>query len=345
MINQVKNLKGLLVGCGSIGERHLHNLQKLGIKNIAICDKNKKRVNELAVKYKVKKFYDLDSAMSFEPSFTFICTYPNSHLHIANKCLNFNSHLFIEKPIATSTADVKKMLTRAKSKNLQVAVGYNIRFDKGLFFLKEQLNKSLISKPLTVFSEWGHNIKNWRPGTNYSAHYVLKKGGGIILDDSHEYDYVRWILNDEVKSVYCQTRKLSKIKTETESIAALILTFRKGTIASLIIDYIRPHYERKCHIIGEEGDLKWEYLPKSTGWKNYNAKAYVKMSTRLTNRKIIRKNFLVRSNDMYLDETQNFLDSILNNKKPFVDGWEGLKTLQIGIAALRSAKNNKPVFL
>src|SRR5713226_647406 len=222
------NLSGLIIGCGSIGERHLHNLKKIGINDIAIYDSCRKRVDELSKKYNAKKFYSLDSALSFRPDFSVICTYPNSHSHLADACIDVNSHLFIEKPISTDIKSIKTTLARAQSKNLKVAVGYNLRFDKGLNLLKRKAQRHEIGTILSVFGQWGQNIKSWRPGSNYKNHYVLKKGGGIILDDSHEYDYVRWLLNDEPKSIFCQTRKIKTVKTDTESLASIMLKFRKG---------------------------------------------------------------------------------------------------------------------
>jgi predicted dehydrogenase len=345
MKQQKKNLRGLIIGCGSIGERHLYNLKRLGITNIMLCDQDKEKANQLAQKYHVQKSYEVDSALSTEPHFTFICTYPKSHLVIANECLDANSHIFIEKPIASDVAGVEKMLKRAESKKLQVAVGYNMRFHKGLMILKEYIRRSTISKPLMIFAEWGNNIKQWRLGLNYTNHYVLKKGGGIILDASHEYDYIRWLLDDEVKSIYCKTRRVTDIKTETESITTMTITFRKGTIANLILDYVRPQYERRCHIIGEKGDLRWEFAPKPQSWKKYDSQANVAISLNLLNGKKSAKNFTIKTNEMYVDEARNFIDSIICNKKPLVNGWEGLKTLQIGCAALASAKSNKPILL
>jgi len=339
---QIRNLKGLIVGCGSIGERHLHNLQKLGITKLMVCDQDKIKANKLAQKYHTQKSYDLNVALSFEPDFAFICTYPKSHLVIANRCIDSNSHIFIEKPLASDISGIENMLKRAKSKKLQVAVGYNMRFHTGLIHLKKQI-KSII--PLMIFAEWGVNIRQWRPGLDYKNHYVLKKGGGIVLDDSHEYDYVRWLLDDEVKSVYCKTRQITNIQTETESLAVMTLTFKKGTIANLMMDYVRPQYERRCHIIGEKGNLKWEYSPKQSGWKKYDSRASVTISHNLIKGAKTTKKHLVQTNQMYIDEARNFIDSIIHNKKPLVDGWDGLETLKIGRAALDSAKSSKPVLL
>lgn len=342
MTRQTKNLRGLVVGCGSIGERHLHNLQRLGISNIAICDQDKIKADLLAQKYRVQKFYDLNSALSMEPNFVFICTYPKSHLEIAKKCLTSNSHLFIEKPLASEPKGVETMLKQADSKKLRVAVGYNMRLHPSLIVLKKYL-RSL--KPLSIFSEFGNNIKYWRPGLSYKNHYVLKKGGGIILDASHEYDYVRWLINDDVNSVYCTTKKIDNIKTETESIASISLHFKNGTIANLVLDYVRPKYERHCKIIGQNGAIYWEYTPKPQSWKKYDSKSTAKISLSLLNGKKLDKSFTLETNEMYRNEARSFLESIACNKKPIVDGWEALKTLRIGHAALESAKKDKIIYL
>ena len=346
MIKQNSKLKGLVIGCGSIGTRHLHNLKTLGLKNIAIYDIDRKKINELSKKYNVEFFYDLDSALSENFDFSIVCTYPNLHTKIANLCIKNNQHVFIEKPISSDLKNVKSMLKRADSKKLKIAVGYNTRFDKGLVYLKNKLSQSEISTPLSITSQWGQHIKFWRPGDNYKNHYILKKGSGIILDASHEYDYIRWLLNDNVNSVYCQINKSTTIKTETESNAIITMKFNRGTIVNLIIDYLRPQYERKCQIIGEKGDLKWEYIVKKAGWKNYNIQASSNITTSFVDgKKNIHEKFLVKLNDMYVSEMKDFIQSISENRQPLVNGWDGFETLKIGLSALKSAQENKVIRL
>ena len=346
MKNNYNNLRSLIIGCGSIGERHLHNIKKIGIKDIGILDINKTQVNSLAKKYSVKKFYDLDSALSFKPDFSIICTLPKSHIPIANSCINSGSHVFVEKPLSSNLKNVITMLKKAKTKKLKVAVGYNLRFDKGINLLKHKLQQKEIGKPLSILITFGHNIKFWRPGTNYKNHYILKKGGGIILDGSHEYDYLRWLFEDEIKSVYCQTRSTDSIKTETESFASIMLKTKKGLIANLNIDYLRPFYERSCYIIGEKGSLRWEYNLTKSAWSTYTQKVNSKVTLQLLSKSSSQVfNNIIKVNDMYINEIRNFVESIVLNKKPLVDGFDGLNTLRLGVAALESAKKKKIISL
>jgi len=275
-----------------------------------------------------------------------ICTYPSSHVTLANECIKSNSHVFIEKPLSTNLTGVEVMLRRAKLKNLKVAVGYNLRFDKGLNLLKKKFHDARLGLPLSIRSEWGHNLKFWRAESNHKNHYILKKGGGIILDDSHEYDYLRWVLEDEPKSVYCLTKKSQYFDTETESLASIIIKFKKGTIANLIIDCVRPLYQRSCHIIYEKGDLRWTYELKKNFVSNYRIKAESQVTENFLNGKSgLSKNFNISLNDMYVNEVKNFLNSIINKEKILVDGWDGLSTLKLGIAALKSAQKERVIRL
>lgn len=340
-----KTLKCIVIGGGSIGERHIHNLKKIGLENIAVVDKNKKKIDKLSKKYSIKKFYNLNSAWSFEPDFSLICTWSDSHISLANSCIKNNSHVFIEKPISSNLVGVNQLLKKARSKKLKIAVGYNMRFEKGLTLLKEKLRHLEIGSPISIHSQWGNNISNWIHPDSKKNHYVLEKGGGVILDDSHEYDYIRWLLNDEVKSVYCQTNNSTKMKTKTDSLASIILKFKKGCVASLVIDFVRPTYERTCHIIGEKGDLKWNYL-RGNPSKNFQTKANSTVTTRLLkNGKSCSKHFNLKVNDLYFSEINNFITSITGRTNPLVDGWDGFNTLKVGIAAIQSARKNKVIYL
>jgi len=343
MEKKSKRLKGLIIGFGSIGQRHFHNLKKLGIE-MAVCDVNKNQLKKVPEKLTSKKFHDLDSALLFTPDFSVICTFPDTHIDIANKCLKANSHVFIEKPISNSLIDVEKTLQYANHRRLKVAIGYNMRFDPGLNLMKKLL-QSNNSIPLSVQSQWGLHISKWQPRKSFEHHYALKKGNEIILDDSHEYDYLRWMLEDEVTHVYCQTNKMKLIKTETESVAIINLRFRKGTIGTIMMDYVRPNYERSCYIITKKSALKWKFILDSAK-ENYQTRCEsIIKKTNITSKSQILEKFKIKLNDMYTKEIIHFLHCITNNNKPIIDGYEGLKTLRIGLAAIKSSRENRMIRL
>jgi myo-inositol 2-dehydrogenase/D-chiro-inositol 1-dehydrogenase len=227
---------------------------------------------------------------------------------------------------------------------IKIAVGYNLRFDKGLRSLKKKITNKEIGKILFISAYFGHHIKFWRNEKHTNKHYILQKGNGIILDDSHEYDYLRWLINDKVISVFCQTKKLENIKTETESLATIFLKFKNGIIANVNIDYVRPHYERGCQIIGDKGMLGWKYEIQKPTKKKYMQKTKLTVEKKMIFNQIHKiHSEKIQVNTMYIEEMKNFLDSLQNNKQLEVSGLQGIETLKIGLAALKSAKSGKVI--
>jgi predicted dehydrogenase len=341
---KIKKLSGLIIGCGSIGERHLFNLQKLGLKDIIIYDKDLTQLKKIENKYSVKSFSNIDKAFSAKPDFSIICTHPISHITFGEKSLKNNVHVFMEKPLSHELKNVKQFLNKSESKKIKISVGYNFRYNLGLNYIKNFFAKNSIT-PSFISSTVGNHIKNWRPNSNYKNHYILNKGGGIILDASHEFDFVRWLLDDKVVSVYCQSIKTSKLSKKTESLASITLKFKKGTIANFTLDYIRPFYDRKCQFLTENEIIDWNFSIEPKISKNYNVSSKSLVSYQNHKKKSFSKNFISPVNQMYKEEINDFLISLVTNENVKINGWDAYETLRIADAALRSSKINKPIIL
>ena len=341
---KIRKLSGLVIGCGSIGERHLFNLKQLGLNDIKIFDKDKNRIKYIENKYHVKGFSNLEKAFLSQPDFAVICTDPLSHISLGNESIKNNVHIFMEKPLSFEVKGVKQFLKKADSKKIKISIGYNFRYNPGLKFIKNFFTKNSIT-PLFVSSTVGNHIKNWRQNIDYKKHYILKKGGGIILDASHEYDFVRWILDDKVTTVFCQSLKTPKLSNKTESLASITLKFKKGTIANFTLDYIRPFYDRRCQILTENQIVDWNFKINNQKSNNYNALSKSIISYLDIKKKKFKKIFNEPTNQMYENEMHDFLLSLINNEKPKITGWDGFETLRIGSAALQSSKLNKPIIL
>lgn len=171
---KIKKLTVVVIGCGSIGERHIYNLKNFGVNSLHIVDFDKNKVKKLEAKYNVKGHFSTDKSLSVNPDLSIICTDPASHITLAEKCLKKSSHIFIEKPISHDPNKVKLLLKNADSKKLKIFVGYNFRYNSGLNELKNILKKQNKS-PYLISSNFGHHIKYWHPNSNFKNHYILKK--------------------------------------------------------------------------------------------------------------------------------------------------------------------------
>ncbi len=311
-----------VLGCGSIGLRHIANLRKLGLEPILAFDPVPERLDRAVRDYQVVPAAP-EQGFGAAPAAVLVCTPPNTHLAIARLAVAAGAHLFIEKPIADRLDGLPEMLSEAKRRNLVVAVGYNLRFHAGLRRLKSMLEDGLIGKAIVIRGEFGQYLPDWRPGQDYRRAYTASAaaGGGIILEASHEFDYVRWLAG-EVASVYCAAGHISHLEMDAEDAAAIVLRMHSGVIAELHLDCIQREYSRGCKVIGEEGTLVWD-MTSGLRLLHSNKWTYEALVPDL--------------NDMYLAEMRNFVSCIAQGHKPEVSGADGLRVLEIALAAKQSA--------
>jgi len=324
-------MKILVVGCGSIGERHISNLKTLSADEIIACDTNPERLALMKEKYDIQETYtELQKAMDRGIDAVLVCTPPSTHIPIALKAIDYKAHVFIEKPMSNSLDGVDELIKRASKNELIICVGYNFRFHQGLKLVKDMVDREEIGKILSARAEFGQYLPDWRPWQDFRQSYTAKKGlgGGIILDGSHEIDYMRWLLGD-VKEIFCFAGKISNLDVETEDVAEILLKFKRGAIGEIHLDFVRPGYSRTCELIGEEGVIVWNYSEK-----------FVKIYSSKTEKWDIF-NISADTDDMYIEEMKNFVNSVRGIEKPLIDGNEGKKTLQLALAAKESAKSRR----
>lgn len=298
-----KDLKILIIGFGSIGQRHYKNLKKLGYKNLAVFDINKKIISNIK-----SQTSNLNTNTLQEFRIVFICTPNNLHIKHALPAAKAGCHLFIEKPLSHNLTGINKLSSICQQKKLITMVACNLRFHPSLQFIKKYLEKNKLGKIYKISHEFGYYLPYWRPGTDYTKNYAVKKlkGGGIILDDIHEFDLLFWLNNfkpaKQAKFIY---DKISKLRIETEDICLASFKFENNILGSVKCDYLQQSYCRTCKIVGEKGNLEWN-------WQDN----IVWLKTKNQNKKIFQvKNWDV--NQMYIDEVKYFMACVKNNVTTF----------------------------
>lgn len=322
----------LVIGCGSIGERHIRNLKAISAGDIIACDTDQKRLSAIGKKYKIQVCTDLRRALGKNVDAALVCTPPSTHVPIARKVVEHGAHVFIEKPLSNSLKGASELIELAKKKKLVVFVGYNLRFHPGLNLVKKILDRREIGRILSARAEFGQYLPDWRPWQDYRRSYTAKRklGGGIILDGSHELDYIRWLLG-EVEKISCVAGKVSHLKVDVEDTAEITLKLRSGAIVGIHLDFVRRDYARNCELIGDRGSIVWNYPDRLV--KVYSARGKRWRTFRVGG----------DPNEMYLQEMKHFIRCVQGREKPLVSGEEGKKTLEIALAARRAAETGKTV--
>lgn len=323
----------LIVGLGSIGCKHLEiardlfpeaDIRLLRSKNNS-CPKEANGV-----------FILLQEAINFCPDIVVIANPASQHINIANSFAESGAHLLIEKPLSDKSSDIQPLLEIYEQKNKVLMVGYNLKFLNSLREFKSLLSANIIGKVLSVHCDVGQYLPSWRPDSDYKTTVSANKelGGGVLLELSHEIDYLRWIFG-EISWVKATLTKLSSFEIDVEDTAFLTLGNNNDSlIISLNLDFLRHDKTRQCIAIGEKGTLRWNgitgvvdiFLEGSKKWE------------------ILFSSDLISDNS-YVKEWNHFIECIEKNIKPINSGYDGLKVLEIIEAAKISSDLNSKVFL
>jgi predicted dehydrogenase len=327
-----RSLRFLILGCGSIGKRHLSNIAALNAGELLAYDICADRLGEVESRFQVKTFDDLEDTWKEKPDIAFITLPTSLHVPFSLKAAEHGCHLFVEKPLSDRLDGVEQLLNTVRERNLVTLVGCNMRFHPGLAAVKRLIEQGAIGRVMSARVAVGQYLPDWHPWEDYRQGYSARRdlGGGIILDAIHEIDYIRWMLG-EVEAVACFAGKLSDLDIETEDTAGILLRFTNGAIGEVHMDYIQRVPSRSCHIIGDQGTIHWDEGRGEVRW----------YSVKTGDWQVITDPPDWEFNQMYLSELSHFLQCLSGKEKPVLDLFEGKQVLEVALAAKTSAESGQ----
>ncbi len=316
----------LIIGCGSIGKRHLGNLINMGYQDVCVFDPQLKVLDQIVSEFGVTIFSDFDEALRSAPDAVILSNPTAFHIPMAIKTAKYGAHLFIEKPLSHSMEGVSELLAIVQEKKLVAMVAYSLRFYRGILLIRELLERGEIGNPFFAHAEAGQYLPDWRPSTDYRNQYSARsdQGGGVILDLSHEIDYLLWLFGP-AQNVSAVKAKLSSLEIDVEDTADILIEHSSGVISSVHLDYLQRIPVRNCKIVGSEGTLKWDYFndsvevftSQSDEWQEYN--------------------YATDRNEMYTNELRHFIDCVQQKTPPKISLEDGIKVLQVALSAIQAS--------
>jgi len=298
------------------------------------CEENDKEKYGL-----IKCITTVEQALSLNPDAAIIATPATKHIEVSITLANAGIHLLIEKPISATSDGVSGLIDVCQSKNTILMTGYNLRFQPALQEFRKQILDRKIGKILSVRAEVGQYLPSWRPKTDYrkAVSAQAKMGGGVLLELSHEIDYIGWIFGD-YSWVKSHVSKQSDLEIDVEDSANMIFGVNSNQdneiIVSLNMDFIRHDNIRQCIAIGDEGSLSWDAIKGEVSLFQKNSDTWRVIFSQPTERDYT-----------YQNEIDNFIAAIEQDEKITITGEDGLKTVRVIEAIHQSQKSNSLVRL
>lgn|SRR5699024_809399 len=323
-----------VIGAGKIGKLHINNLKKnedVRIKMVSdlFADELNEWFLQSGVENITKDYKDI--LEDDEINAVFICSPTSTHADLIKQAAEKGKHIFCEKPISFSEEETLEAYRVVKEAGVHFQVGFNRRFDKNFAEMQKRREDGKIGDV--------HLLKITSRDPNPPPLEYIASSGGLFFDMTiHDFDMARFLVGEEVEEVYAQGANLVDPKIQEASdidTAIITLTFKNGAIG--VIDNSREAvygYDQRTEIFGNKGALMAEN-EKPTNLTFYH-KGSVEMEKPL-------HFFLERYQEAYINETNEFIQSVLENRNTSVGFKDGIMAQRIAYAANESFKKQKPV--
>ncbi|MGD8545502.1 MAG: Gfo/Idh/MocA family oxidoreductase [Candidatus Bathyarchaeota archaeon] len=312
----MKKLGTAVIGTGFWGKNHARVYSEMEeTELLAICDINAERAEAVATQFGVEPYTDVSKLLKRkEIEAVSVCTWSTSLGSVALKALKAGKHALVEKPMAKSVEEAKKVLKTAEKKELQLTVGFLMRFIPGVQEIKRQIENrqigNLVCATARRVSQWPERVGDV----------------GVVKDLAiHDIDITRYLFGEDPIAVYAKIGRMKHRKFE--DYAQIMLTFRENRNAFIESNWLTPYKTRILVVTGSEAIMRLDFITQELTRED----AKQTMQPRIPWKEPLKL------------ELQRFTKCVLEKEKPLITGMDGLKALRIAEAALDSSATGKVI--
>jgi predicted dehydrogenase len=322
-----------VIGCGYWGPNLIRNFLSLqGVTMRVICDKNAERLEYLG-----KVYPDVERTVKVErilddPSIDMVAisTPVSTHFPLASACLEKGKHIFVEKPLAASAVECRKMIHLAEERSLILMVGHTFVYTQTVRKIKEIVDSGEIGEVMYV------SCRRLNLG-------LFQKDINVAWDLApHDISIILYIMNKKPIAVNCQGK--AHISPTVEDVTNISLTFPNGGFAMIQSSWIDPRKVREITIVGTKKMIVYDDTEPLEKIKIYDK--HVEAPPHYDTFAEFQYSYhygdilspFVREVEPLKIECQHFVDCVEKAARPESDGYVGLAVVQILEAATESLK-------
>lgn len=325
-----------VIGVGRIGKLHIENITKFipNVKIKAISDPFAD-MTEIAAQYGITEVYREHAPILADKDIdaVIVATSTDTHAAISIEAAQASKHIFCEKPVDPNPERIKEVIDAVKKAGVKFQVGFNRRFDHNFRRVRDIVKSGNIGDPHIV------RVTSRDPAPPPVSY--VKVSGGLFCDMMiHDFDMVRYLSGSEVVEVYANGAVLVNPEIgEAGDVDTAIVTLKFANGAIGVIDNSRQAvygYDQRVEVFGSKGQAV-AYNDKPTT---------VEVSTKESvTTDMIPHFFLDRYTGAFIDQFKAFFEALTNDTDVPVDEMDGLRSVEIALAATESWKSGKPVKL
>lgn len=255
-------MRVLVIGTGSIGQRHMHNLRLVKPQTEFLwLRRNKVSLDGWS---QAIACIDLAEALEKRPDLAIVASPSASHIDVLPAIIAAGVPAYVEKPIVTA-ADQALTVRQALRQAVETRqyAGFNLRYLPSLRSAREVVKDRLgeIVRASFTAGQW---LPDWRKSQDHRLSYSAdaSAGGGVLFDLSHEFDAARFLLG-ELELLATETCGVETLEIASEAVALAIGRSASGALVSVTVDYVARKPIRRYEVVGTQGTLVWDLAARS----------------------------------------------------------------------------------
>lgn len=324
----------LIVGAGSIGERHLRCFQATGRAAVSFVEINPALRARIADQYRAASFASLDDALAADGGSTarlnvaVVATPAHLHLQQAAQLVSSGMHVLIEKPLGTSLDGALRLAELAREHRLMIAVAYVYRCIGALAAMREAVVSGRFGQPVELVAVCGQHFPTYRPAYRDTYYTDRATGGGAIQDAlTHLLNAGEWIVGPIDRVVADAAHQVLDGVTVEDTVHLLA---RHGQVlASYSLNQHQAPNEVTLTVVCERGTARWESHQHRWRWMMVPDEPWHDEPHEPMPR-----------DGAFVAQANRFLDAVEGRTAPACTLAEGLQTLRVNLAALASLESH-----
>lgn len=320
----------LVIGTGSIGERHLRCFQQLGrCESIAFCETRDEQRALIAERYGIPEelaFLDFETALesaAFDAAV--IATPAPTHIPFGIRLAEFGIHQLMEKPLSLSLEGVGAYASLIAEKNLVVAVGYVHRAHPAVAAVKAEIDSGRFGRPLQLRMTSGQAFATLRPAYRDVYFARPEMGGGAINDMiTHLYNVGDWLAGPIEKIVTDAEHQALDGVTVEDTVHSMTRQ-ASGAMGSFALNLYQKPNEVVMTVVCEQGTLQIEYAKKRWSWMTEPGGEWTHEAVDMPEVDV-----------MYRRQNAAFLDAVEGKGEVLCSLEDAVRTLKVNLASHRS---------
>jgi len=333
----MNRLKVGVIGSGRIGKVHIENISVRisSAEVVAVADPFIDDARKFAEQFGISQVSaDYKEVLTNpEVEAVLICSPTDTHSQYIIEAAEAGKHIFCEKPLDLSLEIIQNTLSAVERAGVKIMVGFNRRFDPNFSKIKQMVDRGEIGTPHIL------QITSYDPMPP-PPEYVAVSGGMFLDMTIHDFDMARFVIGSEVKEVYAKANVLIDPaigEAGDVDTAVTTLFFENGAIGTIANSRQAVYgYDQRLEVFGSEG------MVHVTNNTPDNHTYYNKLGSHGS---LPLNFFMDRYTESYKVELEAFVNAVVNNSEIPATGKDGLMSVAVGLAAKRSAAENRPVTL